>query len=179
VSPNDPEAPIVLVFHGLTGGATAAYVARFVNYLSKATDRKWKSVVLNARGWGSPLTKPKTYSAAFTEDIRAMVAHVKSVYPKAPLFGIGFSLGANLLAKYLGEVGAATPLLAAVGGELLWRLYWRFYRKTCQTICDTILTLSAANPFDFTLLSSQMGNGLRRYLYGPFMVNTLLAYITK
>jgi predicted alpha/beta-fold hydrolase len=36
------------------------------------------------------------------------------MFPSAPLTAIGFSLGANILAKYLGEEGDDTTIKAAV-----------------------------------------------------------------
>ena len=48
-------------------------------------------------------------------DIREVVPQVRARFPSAPLFAIGWSLGANILVNYLGEEGAAgrAPLDAA------------------------------------------------------------------
>lgn len=45
------------------------------------------------------------YSASFTEDLRQVVAHVSNRYPNANLYAVGWSLGANILVRYLGQVG--------------------------------------------------------------------------
>lgn len=45
------------------------------------------------------------FSASFTGDMREVVAHVATSYPKANLYAIGWSMGANILVRYLGEVG--------------------------------------------------------------------------
>ncbi len=37
--------------------------------------------------------------------MREVVAHVAARYPKANLYAAGWSLGANILVRYLGEVG--------------------------------------------------------------------------
>jgi predicted alpha/beta-fold hydrolase len=50
---------------------------------------------------------------ALRSDIREVVPIVRARYPAAPLFAIGWSLGANILVNYLGEEGAAA---AAAGG---------------------------------------------------------------
>ncbi len=40
------------------------------------------------------------------------------VFPNRPLFGIGFSLGANIMTNYVGEEGANCPLKAChIGWE--------------------------------------------------------------
>ena len=46
----------------------------------------------------------QSYCGAYTEDLRYVIDHVKkSVSPKSPLFAVGYSLGANILVKYIGE----------------------------------------------------------------------------
>ena len=46
------------------------------------------------------------YSASYTEDIRQVVRHVGSRYPEAKLYAAGWSIGANILVHYLGQVGS-------------------------------------------------------------------------
>ncbi len=41
------------------------------------------------------------------------MAHVRTKYPASLLFAAGWSLGANILTRYLGEDGDRTPLAAA------------------------------------------------------------------
>lgn len=59
-----------------------------------------------------PLTSPQFYSAGHTDDIRVAVMHIANRYPKARLLGIGFSLGANVLTRYLAEEGTQSRLAA-------------------------------------------------------------------
>lgn len=44
------------------------------------------------------------YSASFLGDMREVVSHVTARYPNANLYGVGWSLGANILVRYLGQV---------------------------------------------------------------------------
>ena len=46
-------------------------------------------------------------------DLNVMFQHIRNTHPNAPLYGVGFSLGANLLLRYLGQVKEATPLKSA------------------------------------------------------------------
>lgn len=46
-------------------------------------------------------------------DLSIMFNHIRKTYPNAPLYGVGFSLGANLLLRYLGQVKESTPLKSA------------------------------------------------------------------
>lgn len=52
---------------------------------------------------GLPMTAPKCYSAAFTDDIHVGVEEVQRRFPDAPLFAAGYSLGSIILTKYLAE----------------------------------------------------------------------------
>ena len=64
-------------------------------------------------GAGVPLTSPQLYSAGHTDDIRTALLYISSRYPDAPLLGIGFSLGANVLTRYLAQDGDRSRISAA------------------------------------------------------------------
>lgn len=53
-------------------------------------------------------------SGAVTDDLRCGLAFLSHFAPDAPLYGIGFSLGANQMAKLVGEDAEDTPLNGAV-----------------------------------------------------------------
>jgi predicted alpha/beta-fold hydrolase len=63
-----------------------------------------------ATGAGTPITSPQLYSAYHTDDLRQALIYLRSVYPRASFHGIGFSLGANVLCRYLGEEGKQSRL---------------------------------------------------------------------
>ena len=65
-------------------------------------------------GAGVPITSPQLYSAGHTEDYRVAMLYVKEKYPKAPLLGIGFSLGANVITRYVAEEGDKCRLVSAI-----------------------------------------------------------------
>ncbi len=56
------------------------------------------------RGCGGLELSVGLHSAAITDDLRMAVELVTRRYPLSPLFVVGYSLGANTLVKYLGEV---------------------------------------------------------------------------
>jgi predicted alpha/beta-fold hydrolase len=63
-------------------------------------------VLCQYRGCASvPLTSPQFYSAGYTGDYHTVVNYVSSRYPESILLGVGFSLGASVLARYMGEEG--------------------------------------------------------------------------
>ncbi|KAF8308153.1 AB-hydrolase YheT [Clavulina sp. PMI_390] len=108
------NTPIVVVQHGLTGGSYEPYVR---SILGTATAPKssgglgLRAFVINFRGCaGVPITSPRLYSAQNTDDLRSGLMYITSKFPDAPLLGLGFSLGANIITRYLGEEGVKSRL---------------------------------------------------------------------
>lgn len=116
-SKNDSKAIAILV-PGLTGCSTDCYMQVLSDTLAKE-DITVACFNPRSRG-GNKLISPFLYSAGYTEDLRWLVKQVKSKNPSKPLVGVGFSLGANYLTKYLGEEGKDCVLSSAyiVGGPL-------------------------------------------------------------
>ena len=76
----------------------------------------YRAVVLNSRGCaGVPLTSPALYCAGRTTDLRSALLYLQTLYPSAPLIGVGFSLGSSVLTKYLGEEGEESRLTSGLG----------------------------------------------------------------
>eukprot|EP00262_Sarcandra_glabra_P002106 TRINITY_DN12365_c0_g1_i1.p1 TRINITY_DN12365_c0_g1~~TRINITY_DN12365_c0_g1_i1.p1 ORF type:complete len:375 (-),score=31.63 TRINITY_DN12365_c0_g1_i1:252-1376(-) len=106
------ESPVLILLPGLTGGSGDTYVRHM---LVRARSNGWRVVVFNSRGCAdSPVTTPQFYSASFIEDLCQVVNHVRNRYPKSNLYAIGWSLGANILVRYLGQESHCCPLSGAV-----------------------------------------------------------------
>lgn len=63
-------------------------------------------------GAGTPITTPQLYSACHTDDLRQTLLYLSAIFPKAPLLGVGYSLGANVLTRYLAEEGENSRLVS-------------------------------------------------------------------
>ncbi|KAJ3012513.1 hypothetical protein HKX48_006245 [Thoreauomyces humboldtii] len=108
----DDATPIVVISHGLTGGSHETYVRELVH---ECATLGYRSVVVNFRGCAeTQLTSSQLYCGWWTKDLKAAVGVVKKKHPRAPLFAVGFSLGANILTKFVGECGEDCPFLGAV-----------------------------------------------------------------
>ncbi|KAL3645512.1 hypothetical protein CASFOL_010692 [Castilleja foliolosa] len=95
------DAPLLILLPGLTGGSDDTYVRHM---LMRARSKGWRVVVFNSRGCGdSPVITPQFYSASFLGDISEVVDRVGNRYPKANLYAVGWSLGANILVRYVGQ----------------------------------------------------------------------------
>jgi predicted alpha/beta-fold hydrolase len=108
-------APLLVILHGLEGSAESTYARMF---LEAAFDLGWRSCVLHFRDCGDYRNRlPRRYHAGETNDLRYFLdtLHKKPSDPEnaGPLLAVGFSLGGNVLLKYLGESGDQTPLRAA------------------------------------------------------------------
>ena len=61
-------------------------------------------------GAGVEITSTQLYSAGHTDDLRTALLYISNLYPRARLLGLGFSLGANVMTRYLGEEGDRSKL---------------------------------------------------------------------
>ena len=105
-------APILVILHGLEGSSESTY-ARML--LKAAADHGWRAAVLHFRDCGDYRNRlPRRYHAGETGDIRYFLESLRSGGHDGPMVAAGFSLGGNVLLKYLGECGVTTPLDAAV-----------------------------------------------------------------
>lgn len=108
------RAPTVLVLHGLEGSATRRYMLLTYRELLR---RGLRPVGLNFRSCsGEPNRAPRFYHSGETEDLRFILRHLAGRLAGGVQGAIGFSLGGNVLLKYLGEEGdaARAGLRAAV-----------------------------------------------------------------
>jgi predicted alpha/beta-fold hydrolase len=112
-------APRVLLLHGLEGSAHSLHTQGLAVLVARAG---WRATVLNFRSCArDPLQirtrlrnrRPRLYHSGETDDLGFVVATLKAREPEVPLFAAGFSLGGNVLLKWLGEVGAQSAIKAA------------------------------------------------------------------
>ncbi|KAI9466190.1 AB-hydrolase YheT, partial [Lactarius psammicola] len=149
------ETPIIVVLHGLSGGSQESYVRDILAPAVAPIDRGglgYRAVVVNFRGCaGVPLTSPQLYSSCHTDDIRQALLYITYRYPRAPLLGLGFSLGANVLTRYVAEEGEECRLISA-----------------CALACPWDLTVNAyalhEDWFDRCIYAKGMGGNLRRLI---------------
>lgn len=107
------ETPTLVLLHGLTGGSHESYIRSLIETVTR--DYRYRCVVFNARACANTeLTSAQLYSAAWTEDLRVAVKHIRKTLPEAKLMSIGFSFGSNILMNYMGEEGDQCEFVGAV-----------------------------------------------------------------
>lgn len=104
--------PLVWLIHGITGWEDSLYLRRSAHHLLRLGH---PTLRFNLRGAGpSASTCRFSYHAGRTEDLHAALLQLDGRLAGRGLFAVGFSLGANLLLKYLGEQGHRSLFQGAV-----------------------------------------------------------------
>jgi predicted alpha/beta-fold hydrolase len=150
---DDPQEtrPLVISLHGLTGGSHESYVRATISKLI-GEDRHFDCAVLTSRGCNrTKITTPQLFCGAMTHDIRLLVKKVKATQPNRKLYLVGYSLGASILANYLGQEGEDIQVDGAC---------------------------CVANPWDLSVSGYGLHNTwMGRRVYSPAMTKNLLRLI--
>jgi predicted alpha/beta-fold hydrolase len=108
--PHPTSAPLAILCHGLEGHAHASYMLHMVTALHATL---CNALTWSYRGCGTrPNRLPRSYHSGATEDLASVVDHALT-RTSGPLLLIGFSLGGNLILKYLSERSPPPRITAA------------------------------------------------------------------
>jgi len=107
---DERKRPLVLLIHGIGGSNESAYIRTSAVHLLRAG---YPVLRLNLRGAGGAPTK-QFYHAGRTEDLKRVIGSLDGSLAANGVLPVGFSLGGNLLLKYLAECGAMAPVMAAI-----------------------------------------------------------------
>ncbi|PVV00359.1 hypothetical protein BB560_005265 [Smittium megazygosporum] len=146
--------PIVFVVPGISGGSHEYYVKTCVQTLV-SPPYSYRCVVINYRGCSrTPLTTRLMNHGGFTADVRHVIQYVMGKASGSLLFGVGFSIGANILLKYVGEEGENCPLTAVS---------------------------SISNPIDLGAADdrSEESGFMNKYIYTPYLTKALVNVVDK
>lgn len=108
------EQPLVVLIHGLTGCQDSIYMLSTAGELLR---RGYRVLRINLRGAGPSRSYCRQqYHAGRTADLRAVLAGLDPILTENGLALVGYSLGGNMMLKFLGEEGqkASGTILAAV-----------------------------------------------------------------
>jgi len=137
------NGPIVIIVHGLEGDFTSNNVKAMFGVISKIG---WNGVLLLNRNCGGVSNRlQRTYHAGETGDLDLVVNLAKKRFPDIPLMLYGYSLGGNILLKWLGEKGNRAGIIAAA---------------------------AVSTPFDLASSTSMLEKGFSR-IYQSHFVNLL------
>ena len=104
--------PLIILLHGLTGSSQSGYIKGLQRTL---LTQGFRSVALNFRGCSGEYNhSARCYHSGETEDIHFLYQTLRHREPDTPFAAVGFSLGGNVLLKWMGEQGSKLTLFAAV-----------------------------------------------------------------
>lgn len=112
--------PIVILLHGLAGNAQSAYIKGMQMALFKMG---WRSVALNFRGCSDqPNHKARNYHSGDCGDIHHLYLTLRNREPETSIAAVGYSLGGNVLLKWLAEFANDISLFAAAAISVPFQL---------------------------------------------------------
>jgi len=143
-----PQAPLLVLFHGLEGSSRSHYELSTAHACRKAG---WRLALPHFRGCSGELNRrPRAYHSGDSDEIDWILRRLQAANGGRPLHAAGISLGGNALLKWAGERGAAAaelvtgvaaicaPLdLAACGHHLARgfnRVYTQYFLKTLKAV---------------------------------------------
>lgn len=128
---------LAILCHGLEGSSFSKYIQYSASILS---ENNWDVVALNYRGCSGEINVTlQMYHSGFTQDLHLIIEKFKEQYDHISL--AGFSLGGNILMKYLGEnkyvlsdkiksaVAISVPCDLSAGAQKLCKWYNYIYQK--------------------------------------------------
>jgi predicted alpha/beta-fold hydrolase len=99
----DAGAPAVILLHGLEGCVLSHYV---LGQAAAFARRGWSVVAMEHRSCGGELNRARRlYHSGETSDLDFLVRKLRAERSGGELYASGVSLGGNVLAKWLGELG--------------------------------------------------------------------------
>jgi predicted alpha/beta-fold hydrolase len=94
---------LVVMLHGLEVSSNANYIASVSKHLSS---QKVDAVVVNFRGCSGEENRLfESYHSGKTDDLDAVIKHINKKHDYKKIIVLGYSLGGNLVLKYMGEQG--------------------------------------------------------------------------
>jgi predicted alpha/beta-fold hydrolase len=108
----ETSTPIIVIFHGLAGSYESPYIQ---GLMREAAKNGFATVLMHFRGCaGRENLKPRSYHSGDSGDALSWLNVVKAKFYNSKIFGVGYSIGGNMLLKLLGELSEKSPLDAAV-----------------------------------------------------------------
>lgn len=135
---------IVFFLHGLCGCSMSSYILAMQSLLN---DQGISSVAMNFRGCSGEMNRlARAYHSGVSEDVNEVFSKLSAEYPQHNFVFVGYSLGANVLLKWLGEIQSHPSIRKAV---------------------------AVSTPFALEYCSQVMLQGVSR-IYGQYFVRRLL-----
>ena len=136
--------PIIIMMHGLEGSLKSPYVKPLIKQLDESG---YGVCFMHFRGCSDELNRlPRSYHSGDSSDLHFVIDYLQDEYQQNPFAVIGYSLGGNVLLKWLGELGDEAPTTTAIAvsvpfqlehaGDRLEKSFSRVYQKHLISTCQ-------------------------------------------
>ncbi len=136
--------PLVLIMHGLEGSLRSHYAKPLMHKLDNAG---YGVIFMHFRGCSDEENRlDRSYHSGDTADLESVITAIKAQFHQDIFAVIGFSLGGNVLLKWLGENGGkvktktaiavSVPFQLAHAGDRLEKSFSRVYQKHLISRCQ-------------------------------------------
>ncbi len=150
-APSAPDAPLLVLFHGLEGSSQSHYSRAFACI---ARERGWAFALPHFRGCSGELNlAPRAYHSGDFEEIGWMLDRFKAAHP-GPLVAAGVSLGGNALLRWAEEAGDSAS-------------------ATARAVC------SICSPIDLAACGMAIGRGFNRLVYTRMFLRSMVPKALK
>ena len=174
---------LMILCHGLEGSSSSIYMLIFAHHFHQLG---WDIIAMNYRGCSGEMNRSLTmYNSGTTGDLHEVIVEKSRDYRKVAL--IGFSLGGNLVLKYLGEqkhpvdsriaagVAISVPVhLSDASQELLKKQNVIYQYKFLKTLTSKIREKKKQFPDDISLKYLSRVNNL--YDFDQYYTAPLFGY---
>ena len=146
VDSENADAKLLVVFHGLEGCSRRQYALAL---MGMARRLGWRGVVPHFRGCsGEPNRLVRSYHSGDTAEIDWILRRLHARFPRAQMYGLGVSLGGNMLLKWLGEQG----------------------ESACRIIQGAV---GVSVPVDLVAAARELDRGMKRLIYAQSFLRPL------
>ncbi len=141
-----PDAPLLVLFHGLEGSSQGLYALAFAHWARRAG---WRFVVPHFRGCSGELNlAPRAYHSGDFEEIGWILGRLRARESNA-LHAVGISLGGNALLRWAEASGEAAASVA----------------RAVAAVCS---------PVDLAASGRAIGRGFNRQVYTRMFLRTMV-----
>ena len=138
------DKPVVLIMHGLEGSLSSHYVKPLMSELDQAG---YAAIFMHFRGCSHEINRlDRSYHSGDTKDLEDIIKKIKTTFDRDIFAVIGFSLGGNVLLKWLGEnqakaktttaIAVSVPFQLADAGDRLEKSFSKVYQKHLISRCQ-------------------------------------------
>lgn len=152
----EEDKPLLILMPGITGNSHSPYIKRM---MLESIGNNYKSVCFHLRGLSERLQTAKIYHAGFTNDLDEFLYSYLEKNPKNKIYIIGYSIGSNILLKWLSQSKLANEVTACVCVSVPFNLlntvqnidigFSKIYQKIIMKDINRVMSINFKRKFKY------------------------------